>query len=379
MSIAALLAVAFSTQITQPSDSAKANVPAQGVNEVILTDFNGEKVSAEWIVVNDNVMGGRSSGGPEFDSGVLTFTGSTNTNGGGFSSTRTVPSQWNLSDYDGLRMRVRGGGRTYLVEIRTDVTFRGRAVAYRAEFRTEEGDEWQEIIVPFAKFKPSSWGRDISEQVEVLDTSDIKTLGFMIYDGLDGTFKLEADWIKAVEIPSVECWFDFADPAEESQWRATTDGVMQDRPTATISIENDALIFSGQTASDEPLTPSARIDFPSRQLAPGGALELRVKGDGRAYALEIVTTETIRDRPVRFRGLFETTGDWEVVRVAVDDMSPLVYGRQLGVVDPRREPVEPHLDAITGLALVAVDRNPGQFRIECDDIVAVSETDDESE
>ena len=190
MSIATLLALALSTQITQPSDTGHTSAPAQDVNEVILTDFNGEKVSAEWIVVNDNVMGGRSSGGPQFDSGVLTFTGSTNTNGGGFSSIRTVPSQWDLAEYAGLRLRVRGDGRTY----------HGRAVAYRAEFKTEEGDEWQEIAVPFSKFKPSSWGRDISDQVEALDTSDIKTLGFMIYDGLDGTFTLEADWIKAVEI-----------------------------------------------------------------------------------------------------------------------------------------------------------------------------------
>ncbi|MEM8836283.1 MAG: CIA30 family protein, partial [Planctomycetota bacterium] len=189
MSIAALVAIAFSTQVTQPSDTRKADTPDQDVNEVILAEFNGAKVSAEWIVVNDNVMGGRSSGGPTFDDGVLTFTGTTNTNGGGFSSIRTVPGQWDLAEYDGILLRVRGDGRTYLAEIRTDVTFQGRAVAYRAEFKTEEGDEWQEIAVPFAKFKPSSWGRDISNQVEVLDTSDIKTLGFMIYDGLDGAFK----------------------------------------------------------------------------------------------------------------------------------------------------------------------------------------------
>ncbi|MEL6795827.1 MAG: CIA30 family protein [Planctomycetota bacterium] len=204
MSIAALLVIAFGTQVTQPSDTRKPDTPDQDVNEVILTEFSGEEVSAEWIIVNDNVMGGRSSGGPTFDGGVLSFTGNTNTNGGGFSSIRTVPGQWDLSEYDGLRLRVRGDGRTYLAEIRTDVTFQGRAVAYRAEFKTEKGDEWQEITVPFAAFKPSSWGRDISDQVEVLDTSDIKTLGFMIYDGLDGAFKLEADWIKAVEIADEE-------------------------------------------------------------------------------------------------------------------------------------------------------------------------------
>ncbi|MEL7485448.1 MAG: CIA30 family protein, partial [Planctomycetota bacterium] len=101
MSIAALLAIAFSTQITQPSNGGEAIASVQDVNEVILTEFRGEKVSAEWIAVNDNVMGGRSSGGPAFDDGVLTFAGTTNTNGGGFSSIRTVPGQWDLAEYDG--------------------------------------------------------------------------------------------------------------------------------------------------------------------------------------------------------------------------------------------------------------------------------------
>ncbi|MEM1165511.1 MAG: CIA30 family protein [Planctomycetota bacterium] len=169
-------------------------------------------------------------------------------------------------------------------------------------------------------------------------------------------------------------WFDFADPADEAPWRATTDGVMQDRPNATVSIESGTLIFVGQTTSDEPLTPSARTDFPPRRLAPGGTLELRVKGDGRTYGLEIVTAETIRGRPVRFRGFFETTGDWEVVRVDVADMSPLVYGRRLGLAIPESASVKPQLDAITGLAIVAADRTPGPFRIECTDIAAVSES-----
>ncbi|MEM9083018.1 MAG: CIA30 family protein [Planctomycetota bacterium] len=200
MTIPTLLAIAFSTQVIQPDVRQQSNRQAEGLKEVILTDFEGEKVSAGWIVVNDNVMGGRSSGGPVFSEGVLIFTGNTNTNGGGFSSTRTVPSQWNLSEYDSIRLRVRGDGRTYLAEIRTDVTFRGRAVAYRAEFETDADKGWQEITVPFANFKPSSWGRDISDQVEKINTSGIKTFGFMIYDGLDGAFKLEADWIKAVEI-----------------------------------------------------------------------------------------------------------------------------------------------------------------------------------
>ncbi|MEM9066504.1 MAG: CIA30 family protein [Planctomycetota bacterium] len=172
----------------------------QVTGERMITDFEGPKVPIEWIIMNDNVMGGRSIGGPVFAGGVLTFSGSTNTNGGGFSSTRTIANDWDLSDFDAIRLRVRGDGRTYLAEIRTGVTLRGRAVAYRASFKTSDSGAWEEIDVPFERFTPSVWGQDVSRWVEPLDTSSVRTFGFMIYDGLDGAFKLEADWVKAVVI-----------------------------------------------------------------------------------------------------------------------------------------------------------------------------------
>ena len=52
----------------------------------------------EWRIVNDNVMGGRSRGHFEISEQSLSFFGTTNTNGGGFSSIRSfldepVPSE----------------------------------------------------------------------------------------------------------------------------------------------------------------------------------------------------------------------------------------------------------------------------------------------
>ena len=45
----------------------------------LITDFSQEPGGLEWFVVNDDVMGGRSSGGFELNDDYLMFTGSTNT------------------------------------------------------------------------------------------------------------------------------------------------------------------------------------------------------------------------------------------------------------------------------------------------------------
>lgn len=181
---------------------------------LLLADFEGEHrsidtLSGEWRTVNDNIMGGRSLGGGEIRDGVMTFRGSTNTNGGGFSSVRAGDTSWDLGAFDGLAARVRGDGRRYVFHVQTGLRSGGSEVFYRGSFETErlidaEGREaadkpgWQEVYVPFAAFVPMIRGRDVSGRVGPLDPSTVRGIGLMIDDGLDGPFCLKADWIKAV-------------------------------------------------------------------------------------------------------------------------------------------------------------------------------------
>ncbi|MEL7033379.1 MAG: CIA30 family protein [Pseudomonadota bacterium] len=51
---------------------------------VVLEHVQGE-TDYPWRTVNDGVMGGLSDGGSVLENGTLTFSGNTNTNGGGFS------------------------------------------------------------------------------------------------------------------------------------------------------------------------------------------------------------------------------------------------------------------------------------------------------
>lgn len=77
-------------------------------DSLILFNFE-DAGKAQWSVESDRVMGGRSSGSAQVAGGTLTFTGEVVTEGGGFSSVR-VDRQVDLSGYDGIELRVRGGG-----------------------------------------------------------------------------------------------------------------------------------------------------------------------------------------------------------------------------------------------------------------------------
>ncbi|MEJ2138767.1 MAG: CIA30 family protein [Gammaproteobacteria bacterium] len=162
---------------------------------LMLTDFTADTPDLRWYVQNDNVMGGRSQGGFEIAAeGQLIFAGSTNTNGGGFSSIRTRSLQFNLSKYDGIRLRVKADGRRYTWQLQTDARYRGYRISYWAEFDTRDG-EWITVDIPFSRFYPQVRGYKLDEPE--FDPGKITELGLYIYDKQDGPFELRLDSISA--------------------------------------------------------------------------------------------------------------------------------------------------------------------------------------
>ncbi|MEM8559477.1 MAG: CIA30 family protein [Bacteroidota bacterium] len=158
----------------------------------VLTDFTEDGLAERWIAVNDNVMGGRSTGGPTFTESTLVFAGATNTTGGGFSSTRT-PSDYDMAGYAGIELRYRADGRTYELDMQNGERDRGFPVAYRASFETEASEDWQTVRLPFSAFRATRFGEVIDDRQ--LDPATVRTLGLYIFDGQDGPFEIEVDQI----------------------------------------------------------------------------------------------------------------------------------------------------------------------------------------
>lgn len=168
---------------------------ADAASEKILFAFQGNTNSPVWQIVNDDVMGGVSTSRFQvLTNGVAVFSGVVSLeNNGGFASVRSSPVRQDLSGTDAFVLRVRGDGRRYKFTVRTETGF--NAPNYQADFTTKPG-EWVEHRLPFKDFVPTFRGRVLTE-MPPLNPSKIASLGILISDQQEGSFKLEVAWIKA--------------------------------------------------------------------------------------------------------------------------------------------------------------------------------------
>jgi len=176
--------VASSLGVSAPQDTARAF-------EVTSS------TAADWAIVNDGVMGGLSSS--EFvDSGAgfAVFRGNLSLeNNGGFASVRGIVPIGAMEQHSGLALRIRGDGRSYQVRLRTNRQFDG--VAYMAEFQTRAG-AWQTIEIPFSAFEATYRGRKPRGAPELVP-GEIRQLGLLIGDKVEGPFRLDVEWIRPID------------------------------------------------------------------------------------------------------------------------------------------------------------------------------------
>jgi NADH dehydrogenase [ubiquinone] 1 alpha subcomplex assembly factor 1 len=161
----------------------------------LLHGFDQDSDLLGWQVVNDNVMGGRSSGDAILSDGKLVFTGNINTRGGGFSSIRAPLSKGALQDMNLVKLRVLPDARGYQLIAHTDATYDGRPVAYRASIGGLNPGQWCQASVLFSELQPTVFGRPLPGPV--FDPSRARLLGIILADGQDGPFRLEIAEISA--------------------------------------------------------------------------------------------------------------------------------------------------------------------------------------
>jgi monofunctional biosynthetic peptidoglycan transglycosylase len=136
-------------------------------------------------------MGGVSSGRMVQSADGLRFEGELSLeNNGGFASVRR-PIDNDLATATGVRLVVRGDGRTYQFRLRQDDRFDG--IAWRAEFTTNS--DWQTVVLPFNEFIPVFRGRRVPDAGPV-EPAAIRQVGFMLADKTPGSFSLE---IRSIE------------------------------------------------------------------------------------------------------------------------------------------------------------------------------------
>ncbi len=158
-----------------------------------LADLEDADELGRWQVVNDGVMGGRSSAEATVVDGELSLAGEIVTDGGGFSSVRLALAE-PLGEATGLLLRLRTDGRAYELTLADAAPGRDRRVSHQAPIAATGGTGWEEVVVDFADLDASFFGRPVD--ADPFDPTAAVEVGIILADGSDGPFRLELDWIR---------------------------------------------------------------------------------------------------------------------------------------------------------------------------------------
>ncbi len=139
---------------------------------------------------------------------------------------------------------------------------------------------------------------------------------------------MHALFLTIAMLASYTTLFDFTTDANMDSWAVVNDGVMgglskgklevtpegHGKFSGTVSLENYGGFTSIRCAlADIPTTPNARV-------------QLRIKGDGKAYQFRV------KHKPRDYQSYittFSTTGDWETIEIPLNDLFPSWRGQKL--------------------------------------------------
>ena len=163
----------------------------QTMNAQVIFDFSKDSDIRDWIVVDDVVMGGRSSGTFKVsEDGCGVFEGGISLeNNGGFSSVRYRFDQINTTDYTKIKVRLKGDGKKYQLRIKDDAKI---YYSYISLFATS--GEWQEIEVSMDEMYPSFRGRKL--ELPNFSRDSIEEITLLIANKKPETFQLIIDKIE---------------------------------------------------------------------------------------------------------------------------------------------------------------------------------------
>ncbi len=154
-------------------------------NSMIIIDFNTKSDIQNWVVTDDVVMGGVSSGTFSLnDEGFGVFSGSISLeNNGGFSLLRYQFEKIKTKGCSKIIIKLRGDGKQYQFRMKSNSE---ELHAYIVPFSTS--GEWQEIEISIKTMIPTFRGRQLN--MPNFSNDYIEEIGFLIGNKKAEKFKL---------------------------------------------------------------------------------------------------------------------------------------------------------------------------------------------
>lgn len=155
-----------------------------------IFEFNKTADISNWSVVDDVVMGGRSSGNFYLNSeGHGIFEGQVSLeNNGGFSSVRYDFYKMSTKDFSKVIIKVKGDGKSYQFRVKSESS---DYYSYITSFETS--NDWETIELKLSNMYPAFRGRNLD--MPNYDKESIEEIAFLIGNKKAESFKLEIESI----------------------------------------------------------------------------------------------------------------------------------------------------------------------------------------
>ncbi|MGB5403293.1 MAG: CIA30 family protein [Robiginitalea sp.] len=126
--------------------------------------------------------------------------------------------------------------------------------------------------------------------------------------------------------------FDFQTDTSLKDWYVVNDGVMGGLSKGSLRLDAEGHgLFSGKISlENNGGFSSIRYDCGPKDLSGYRFITLKVKGDGQRYQLRVKAN---RNEYYSYISYFETTGEWQLLKLPLDSMYPVFRGRRLDMPD----------------------------------------------
>lgn len=154
--------------------------------------------------------------------------------------------------------------------------------------------------------------------------------------------------------------FDSKNITSSNKWFVVDDGVMGGLSEGSLTLNNNEnLEFKGYvTTENNGGFSSVRYAFDKKDVSNYKYVVIRLKGDGKSYQFRVK-----KDKRQRYTYInsFDTSGDWEVVKLKMSDFYPGFRGYQLD---------RPNFsgDMISEIGILIGNKKKEAFKLEIDKI-----------
>ncbi|MEM9675767.1 MAG: CIA30 family protein [Bacteroidota bacterium] len=161
------------------------------IDQLTIFDFTPDTNIRQWKVVDDVVMGGRSSGEITISSeGTGLFRGKVSLeNNGGFSSVRHSFPTTDVSKYSKFVLRLKGDGKRYQFRVKENQSDYYSFISY-----IQTSTDWAEYEIEFQQMYPVFRGRNLD--MPNFAGKKMEELGLLIANKKPESFALEIDRIE---------------------------------------------------------------------------------------------------------------------------------------------------------------------------------------